>query len=409
MLSLETEISLVLGICLVLAFLINLISRKFKLPVMIAPLIAGLLLNYFQNYLDFLPSFSQILSLFANFGIIVVLFYIGLGVDFRYIKDLKRNSSIMALNAAHIPFLLGVYATYLYTRNWIVSIFVGIALAITAEEVTVGILEELGLLQKRVGQLIIEAGIIGDIIEIAAIAILGLFIKSKSVSGSMTIFNILFELFIFILFIMVLRYYLIELLLRIPQKKKYEYFAVAFILLLVMVLVSELLNFSYIIGALLAGILLKDKLVEDKLYYEEHHILEALEVFNFGIFHPLVFIWIGLSMDLNLLSANIGFGLVLTGIALFGKLVGSMLGNYFCKEPISEGILIGWGLNARGATELFALLIARNQNIISQDIFSAVVFMALVTTIISPIIFKYLVLRGYGIVRHYHRRRLAAT
>ena len=75
MLSLETEISLVLGICLVLAFLINLISRKFKLPVMIAPLIAGLLLNYFQNYLDFLPSFSQILSLFANFGIIVVLFY----------------------------------------------------------------------------------------------------------------------------------------------------------------------------------------------------------------------------------------------------------------------------------------------------------------------------------------------
>jgi Kef-type K+ transport system membrane component KefB len=99
---------------------------------------------------------------------------------------------------------------------------------------------------------------------------------------------------------------------------------------------------------------------------------------------------------MQLLLQNIWFGILLTVFAVAGKLGGAVLGNYFCKESIKEGILIGWGLNARGATELFALLIAQSQGLVSDSIFSAIVFMALITTLVSPIIFKYLVLKGYG-------------
>jgi len=182
--------------------------------------------------------------------------------------------------------------------------------------------------------------------------------------------------------------------------RKYEYFTIAIVTLFIMTMASEILNFSHIIGALLAGILLKDKLIQDKLYYAEHHIIESIEVFNLGVFHPLIFIWIGLTANISLMFQNIWFGIILTILALSGKLIGSILGNHFCHEPLKEGLLIGWGLNARGATELFALLIAKNQGFISQDIFSAVVFMAIVTTIISPIVFKYMVLKGFGMYKH---------
>jgi len=336
----------------------------------------------------------------------MVLFYIGLKVDFRFLKSLSRNSSIMALNAGHVPFFLGLFAAYIYTRDWITSLFVGIALAITAEEVIVSILEELNLLKKRIGQLMIEAGIIGDIFEISAIVILGIFIKTKITGTSLTIFKVLSELTAFILFIIVMRYFVIDFLLKLPRRdSKYEYFSVAFITLLIMTVVSELLNFSYILGALIAGLLLKDVLTHDKLYYAEHHIIEGMEVFNLGMFEPLIFVWIGLLINKEVLFANIGFGLILSILAITGKLFGSIMGNYFCHEPLSEGFLIGWGLNARGATELFAILIARNQGFVTQDVFSAVVFMALITTVISPIVFKALILKKVGLFEHNIQRK----
>ena len=396
--SFEAQIILSIGICLVSTFFLNVAAKKLQLPKMIAPLFIGLIINIgFISYLDFIPSFVNIISIFANFGIIIVLFFVGLGVDFRYMKDLSRNSSIMALNAGHVPFFLGCFATFLITKNWIESIFVGIALAITAEEVAISILDELNLLHKRIGQLIIEAGIIGDVFEIFAIAILGLFIRAQTMK--FTVYSFLFELFLFLLITLLMRFYIIEWLLNLVGKKgsKFEYFTVSMVILLVMAGASEILNFSAIIGALLAGILLKDKLTDDMLYFEEHNITEALEIFDFSVFHPLIFIWIGLTINTQLLFSNIWFGIVLTVLAISGKLIGAVLGNYFCKESIKEGILIGWGLNARGATELFALLIARSQGIVSDNIFGAIVFMALITTIISPIVFKILVLNGYGL------------
>ncbi len=399
-LEFNTQVVIVIGISLTLSFILNLFLKKINFPTIIAPLLVGLSLNFwFLKYLSFLPDFVSIISLFANFGLIVVLFFIGLRVDFHFMKNLSRSSSVMALFSGLLPLVFGFIATFMFTKNWIESLFVGIALAVTAEEVSIAILEELNILNRRIGQIIIDAGIIGDIFEILAITLLGLFLRALE---KLTILNLFIELFLFVFITLAMRYYIIEWLFRHTGKlgKKLEYFTVAMIVLLMMTMASEMLNFSHVIGALLAGLLLKDKLTEDKLYYEEHHIIEAIEVFNFGVFHPLIFIWIGLSIDINLMFSNIFLGIALTLIAIFGKLAGCVLGNMFTKEPISEGILIGWGLNPRGATELFAVLIAKSQGLISSDIFSAIVFVAIITTIISPIIFKMLVIRGFGIIDH---------
>ncbi|MEK6916453.1 MAG: cation:proton antiporter [Nanoarchaeota archaeon] len=402
-LSFESQIIVVIGFCIILAYILNLFfDKKLKLPLIIAPLTIGLFLNYnLSGFLQFAPNLKEIIAVFANFGIAIMLFFIGLKVNFRYMKDLSKNAAIIAFNTGIIPFIFGLVATYLYTKNIVESVFVGVALAITAEEVSISILDELKLIKKRIGQLILDIGIIGDLFEIAIIAMLGIFIKYNS-QTKYGFLNVFVELGIFFIIILLMRHVIIELLLNSIKKTKrnFEYFGVALITLLIMAVSSELLGFSMVIGALIAGMLIKDKLIKDKLYYEEYHIIESLEVFNFSLFHPLIFIWIGLIINLNILYNNLDFGLVLILIALSGKLIGSVLGNYFAKEPLSEGILIGWGLNARGATELFALLVAKNMGIISGRIFSAIILMSLITTIISPIIFKNLVMKGYGIFNH---------
>ena len=108
-LGFESQIVVVIGLCLVSSYLLNLVlNKKFKLPLMIAPLIVGLLLNYnFFDYRYLVPDFRTVISVFANMGVAVVLFFIGLKVDLRYMKDLSRSASVIALSSGLIPFLLG--------------------------------------------------------------------------------------------------------------------------------------------------------------------------------------------------------------------------------------------------------------------------------------------------------------
>ncbi|MFH2019996.1 MAG: cation:proton antiporter [archaeon] len=400
--SFEAQIILVIGLCIIFSYALNLVIRRIKLPLMIAPLFAGLIINYYSVGISYhLPFYREIIEIFSGIGIILILFFIGLKVDLHFLKGMSKNSSIIALNAGLVPFVLGFAFTFYVTKDWTESLFVGIALAITAEEVSIEILEELSLIQKRIGQIIIEAGIIGDIFEISAIALLGLLLRSSALSSG-SVFNFVFELIGFILVILMMRYFILDWLLTIvgKDKKRFEYSTIAIVTLFIMVSAAELLNISSILGALIAGLLLKNKLIADKLYVEEHHIVEALEVFNFGVFHSIIFIWIGITINLSSIMSNIAFGIMLTIIAIAGKLLGSIIGNTLIKEPMEEGILIGWGLNARGATEMFALLVAKNTGFLSTEIFSSVVFMVLITTIISPIIFKYLVSKGYGLIEH---------
>ncbi|MBN2422827.1 cation:proton antiporter [Candidatus Woesearchaeota archaeon] len=386
-----------LCICLVSSFLINRLFKKLNLPNIIAPLIVGLALNteLSRNLLSFIPEFEHIVELFANLGIVLTLFFLGLKINLRSMKNLSKNSSIMAINAGFFPFIWGFVAAYLFKYSLVTSFFVGVCLSITAEEVSISILDELKLIRTRIGQLIIEAGAIGNVFEIIVIALLGIIIKSINLSQSFILFKIAMELIFFFSLITIMRYILVPFFFDSLGKthRNFELFLACFVILILLSLGSELLAFGYIIGALLAGLIVKDHLIDKNGYKDEQRVIEVVETVNFSIFEPMIFIWIGLLINPATLIQSPMFGIVLTVIAILGKLLGAIIGNFFCKESILEGMIIGWGLNARGATELFAVLIAKNIGMIGNEIFNAVVFMALMTTIISPIVFKILVRR----------------
>ncbi|MBN1503249.1 cation:proton antiporter [Candidatus Woesearchaeota archaeon] len=391
----------VLTLSLVGSFLLGRIFRMIKLPAILAPLTFGLGLNwFFLHYpLKIAADFHEVTMMLANIGLVLLLFFLGLKVNFKFLRSFSKSSSIMALNAGIIPLELGFFVSYLFGYSFLKSLFVGICLAITAEEVSIAILDELKLIKNKIGQIIIEAGVIGDIFEIIAISLLGIFMRYSNIGTSIEVSMIFIEFVLFCISVICLRYVISPLVFRLLGKspRKYELFLGSFVVLLIMVLSSELLNYGYILGALGAGLILKDQLIAEKNFNREYDIIEGVETVAFGFLEPLVFIWVGLSIDITSMLNNPWFGIILTIVATAGKLLGSVIGSYFCRESLKEGLLMGWALNARGATELFAILIARNMGIIGADIFSAIVFMAIVTTIISPIVFKVLVTRKFGI------------
>ena len=452
------------------SFILNTILKKFSLPSMIAPLIVGILLSltiwfsaaYIDNYetnirkeYDIAPdenvdcaslatetitekctvflentktNFELLkftIESFAVSGIIVMMFLIGFEIDMSYVKTMSKKSSIIAICSGIIPFFIGFfpmlfftsfinYSTSIYIPNiggFLTSILTGLVFAVTSEEISISILEELNIYKKRLGQMIIEVGVIGDIFEIFSISFVAFLIVAVSnitdrMPFDMSSLQDLFPIFItnvFLFFVGVLfvRYFLIEYLLSLigDKKSRYHLFIISIFIMMVLTVLSHLLNLGFIIGGIFAGIVLKDKMLKSKMFKEEHSINESLNLLAFGLFEPFIFVFIGLHIDYNLLSDPIMLLLcvIVTVLAIVGKLFGSLIGrflysskDFFSTKAVKESLLIGWSLNSRGIIGLFVVILAydNGNGIITQGLFNVLAFMVISTTLLSPIIFK---------------------
>ena len=107
-----------------------------------------------------------------------------------------------------------------------------------------------------------------------------------------------------------------------------------------------------------------------------------MEIVTFGFIAPFFFIWVGMHGNFSFLITNPILGIVIAVAAFGGKLLGSVIGTLLAKGKLVEGLTTGWAMSTRGAIELVAAELARQHNLISSELFSALVFMAFITTII---------------------------
>jgi Kef-type K+ transport system membrane component KefB len=159
-------------------------------------------------------------------------------------------------------------------------------------------------------------------------------------------------------------------------------------MLLLVSITSEYLGFGELIGALIAGMVVKFTLCNTKEYLEKENITELFEAVTFGFLAPFFFIWIGINTDLSILLNNPSLGILLTILAIGTKILGSIIGNYIGKGKFSEGFAIGIAMSNKGVVTLVGAEIARASGLIGQDLFSAIIFMTVLTTLISPLLFN---------------------
>jgi Kef-type K+ transport system membrane component KefB len=159
---------------------------------------------------------------------------------------------------------------------------------------------------------------------------------------------------------------------------------------------AELMDLHLIIGAFLAGMFFHPKVVEQGIYDRVEQQMSGL---TRGFLAPIFFVSIGFHLDFSSIAQVPGFVVVLTGLALASKLIGSGVPAYWAGFSKRESLLVGVGMSGRGAVELIIAGVALEAGLflqpdppgaIVQSLFSAIVIMAIVTTVATPIVLRLL-------------------
>lgn len=384
MLSTVMVIAVVLGT----AFLFNELFKKLNLPPVVGQILGGLILGIpllraliFENL-----QATEIVDLLAVLGILFLLLLVGLEIDFNTIRQSSKEAVLISLSAAIVPLLLGFMSLKLLGYSDITSLVFGGALSVTAEGTTVKVLMDANALNTKLGAITVSAGAIDDIFEV-------FFLSMVTVIGfGGSIFQLVYlpmEFLVFAFVTFVLFRVISKLLPRVERTgTDVELFSLVIIFVLVVASLSEALKIGYLLGAIVSGFLLQVSMRRLKKK-DEKEIIEATKLITLAFVVPFFFVNIGLNFNYEYLTGNLFLLLVTIIIAFLGKIIGTLIIKPVSKLSLKQLYLIGWGMNSRGAVELVIALLALNHGLITNEVFSALVAMAIITTLIFPFVLQH--------------------
>ena len=376
---------LVILICLALSFLLSEVFYRFNYPQVLGPIFAGLILGL----PIFRPAFEGNIMINIEFlstlGIIFLLFLAGLEVNIKKLIKTEKDSVAISIFGAIIPFVLGFSMMILMGYSNLSAIVLGACLSLTAEGTTVKILLDMKALNTKVGTILLGAGIIDDIFEIIFLSVV-LVLAQKSFE-KLVWFPV--EIFAFIA-ITYLAYKFIPKLIRLIQieKTRVADFTVILIIVITIALISTRLSLGPVIGAFAAGIIINILHHKNKRHKQHYEEVEEFKTMTFGLIIPFFFINIGLHFDVASLINNIGLVILVLVVATAGKIIGALVAKPLTDLSWKQSYLVGWGMNSRGAVELVIAEIARMSGLISSELYSAIVIMAVFTTMLFPVILR---------------------
>ena len=389
---------LVTLIALVLAYVLSEVMRHLRLPGVVGQISAGIILGipFIREYI----LNEEVISIFnyiANIGIILMFFFVGLEISFAaFRRNLKESVYVSFFNTI-IPLAIGfVVMKYLFSFDTLTSLIIGIALAVSAQAISLDILQEMKLIKSRVGTIIMESGTVDDVFELLLISVLLIAFHATTFQG-LNLINLLIDIVIFAVIVIVFKSILIPYTLKMCEadKSRSNLFMGALMVVLLMAYLSEVFGIGSLIGALVAGILMRQTFLssQDRKPWRKTELSHSVHAISFGFLIPLFFVNVGLQADLSALSSNLWLVLVLILIDLLGTVFGSVIGVLLSGGTLREGFIVGWGVSPKGDTELVIASLALNKGLISVDIYTAIITVALITTFVAPIVFKFLVKR----------------
>lgn len=396
----KIEILTIVPIILIAAFLLGELFKKIGLPSVIGQILAGLLFGMPVLKELFFGDVSTliVIDFLATLGILLLLFLAGLEIEIEKIKETSRDSILISLCSALIPFALGfIFILIVFPeQGFMTGVIFGGALMVTSEGTNVKVLMDFNVLNTRLGAIMLAAGAIDDIFEVLFLALVVVLAKGGSIFD---LAMVPVEMFVFLI-IAFIAFKVISKVLQYLDKKSNEetgLFSIVLIFILVLAALSESLNVGYLIGAVLGGFLLQASM---KKISKKNRIqlLNVIKLIAMGFVVPFFFVNVGLTFDINTFLTNIPMIAVTVLIATLGKIVGTMIVKPVSSLSWKQLYYVGWGMNSRGAAELVIALIAIQYGLISPEIFSALVSMSLITTLILPPILARGIKRNPGIM-----------
>lgn len=388
--SVMVFILLIIGFAKALGELVSRISQ----PAIVGELLAGIILGPFvlgsfvsELHMMYADEFIRNL---ADLGILLLLLYVGLEFSFERMLVSFRSGLIIALGGMILPMALGVMLGATFGMNEQTMLFLAIAISVTALPVTIRILKDLEVLETETSSRIISAAMITDISLLFAMAI----VVAAPVDGrgSEKAFVLCAGFIMFFILVFLVSHYVIpqlyKLLIRLRTGE--AAFAIAIGFAMAFAIFASFVGLPDFVGAFIAGMMLRETGSKLKVWA---HVEDILSGITLGFLAPIFFVLIGFSVDFGTLflttpNAIILFTLILL-IATLGKVLGSLIFARLAGIKKNESYAIGFMMMGKGVMELVFAKIALESELISTDIFSALVLMAFISTSLAPILFKH--------------------
>lgn len=387
------QLALALVILIAAAKLGGYISLRLGQPSVLGELIAGLILG--PSVLDTLhhtPFTSQHLdetiALLAEMGVLLLMFLAGLEL---HIKDLVKSGKVSTLAGTLgvvFPVAMGFGVGRLFGMENLPSLFIGLVLAATSVSISAQTLMELKVLRSRVGTGLLGAAVFDDVLVILGLSVL-LAVTTEG-GGLASAGLVVLRMALFLAAAIAIGVLALPRLARRVDKLPISQGLVAFVLvtLLLYAWAAEALgSMAAITGAFLAGLFLSRSPLRER-------IQSGVSVIAYGLFVPIFFISVGLVADAHMLAGQ-GLWLIIAMIvvAIVSKVAGAGLGARLAGFSNREALQLGAGMMSRGEVGLIVATLGVSEGLLEGQVFSGVVGVVIVTTLLTPPALRFLFTR----------------
>ncbi len=325
---------------------------------------------------------SEVVSVLAELGVIILLFEIGLESDLKELQKVGYQATIVACVGVAVPFAAGTAGlVLLFHAPVIPAIFAGAALTATSIGITSKVLSEIGQLKSREGQIIVGAAVIDDILGIIVLAV----VASLAKTGEVDIFNVIYLIVsatVFLIGSILLGKYFNQSFVAIANKlqTRGNLIIPAFIFAFFMAFLGNAIHLEAILGAFAAGLVLDETDKRKELDEQVKPIADILV--------PVFFVTVGAKVDLGVLNPLVPGnreGLIISTFLIVVAIIGKVVTGWsiFGQAGINR-LAVGIGMIPRGEVGLVFAGIGAASGTLDKPLQAAIVIMVILTTFLAP-------------------------
>jgi len=347
---------------------------RLRMPSIIGELMAGVLLgNYVLNVIN---TSDHVLMSFAEIGVIFLMFHVGLEIRVKDLFAVGRTAVLVGVLGIIIPLVMGAGAMLLLGYEIVESLFIATAILATSVGISVKVLQDMGLIKHKVAYIVLGAAVLDDILALIALALVKGLARGEFNSAEFIL--LVAESLAFVGFLTIWGHRVarrsrkwVEKL-NIPEAP----FFLSVILCLGLAELADIIGLAAIIGSFMAGVVIDEMAgvydLENKVKYVNEFLL------------PFFFVMMGSHLDpLAFLNPRMLFLiLVITAVAIISKMLGSVLATL--KEDWNTRFQIGVCMVPRGEVGIIVGLIGLSLHTITNDMYTVVLGMSLLTTVVTP-------------------------
>lgn len=397
-----------LALILLSTKLLGMLTKRIQMPQVVGSLLAGLILG--PAVLNILSE-TEFLTQLSELGVIVLMFSAGMGTDLQELKHSGKAGLLVALLGVLVPLAMGTglawaagQAGLIETSGFLEDVFIGTVLTATSVGITVETLKELGRLDTKVGNTILAAALIDDVLGLIALTLV-----SSVAGGDESVLLVLGKIALFFVFVAVVGYGANRLFCWMmglwKERNRRRYPVLAFVLCLLMAYCAEeFFGVADITGAYVAGLVISR--TPKAVFVQSRY-----EPLSYLLLTPVFFAGVGINIQMTGMSQDLLiFSVLLLVISVISKVVGCGLGAKACGFSNRESLQVGAGMVCRGEVALIVANRGLAMGVLTSAMMTPVIITVIGGTILTPILLKIVfgketkvAVQDTGLVDHYEK------